>query len=89
RYPDRSHYAIVGGRLRIGIEGRDNKREWRAYVEAINVDRIRVPVTQRAAVLRTLLTPDVRPALLGPPRYAATVNFGRRFEPWITDVAPL
>jgi hypothetical protein len=87
RYPDRQHYVIVRGRLDLMIEGEARNRRPVAQVADIDVDAIRVPYTYRHIVEPYIGTgagyDDWEP------RFAATVHFGRRFEPWIVDLALL
>lgn len=87
RYPDRQRYAIVNGRLNAMIEGDVGRRHMTALVAEIDADSIRVPHQYRSIV-----EPLARPQEYfreREPRFAATVNFGRRFEPWIVDLALL
>lgn len=87
RYPDRQRYAIVNGRLSALIEGPIQRRRLTARLDEMDVNAIRVPHEYR---------PIVEPFVQAPynsadrePRFAATVNFGKRFEPWIVALALL
>jgi hypothetical protein len=87
QYPDRQQYAIANGRLSVMIEGESGRKRVTAQVAGIDVDAIRVPHTYRS-----LVEPYAQAREYGvdrAPRFAATVNFGRRFEPWIVDLALL
>lgn len=87
RYPDRQRYAIVRGRLRVTVQGQPGRKRLVALVAGVDTDTIRVPHAHRAIVepfARSERYFDNRE-----PRFAATVNFGRRFEPWIVDLALL
>lgn len=88
RYADRQRYAIVRGRLSIGVMGQPGRKHLVAHVADIDVATIRVPHTYRA-----LVEPLVRSREYGyssrEPRFATTVNFGRRAEPWIVDLTLL
>jgi hypothetical protein len=79
RYPDRKHYAIVRGRVALS-----NGRYLLPRIEGIDTDTIRVPHAHRAIVERYL---GDRSYERHEPRYAATVNFGRRLEPWIVQLS--
>jgi len=86
RYPDRHTYAIVGGRLDVSVSGEPGRRRLIARVIAIDTDTIRVPHAFRTVIEPFL--PDAPGPLRAPqggPGFAATVHFGRRFEPWVTD----
>jgi hypothetical protein len=79
RYPDREHYAIVRGRVALS-----NGRYLLPRIEGIETDTIRVPHAYRTVVERYL---QDRSYGRHEPRYAATVNFGRRLEPWIVQLS--
>lgn len=87
QYPDRHRYAIVHGRLDVAIQGSPGQKRVIAQVSDLDVDAIRVPHMYRALV--EPFTQSNGYAADGEPRYMATVNFGRRFEPWIVDLALL
>lgn len=80
RYPDRKQYAIVRGTVSLRAES----AKVVAQIDDVNTNVIRVPYAYRAVVEpllgeRTYFTE-------GAPRYAATVQFGRRLEPWIVEL---
>jgi hypothetical protein len=83
RYPDRRHYLIVNARLRPTIiEGPGPKRM------AVNVGELYVKTIRVPHAYRALVEPLVQQGYYdGEPRFTATVNFGRRLEPWIADLA--
>jgi hypothetical protein len=85
KYPDRSRYAIVGGLLRVSVEEVAKQRLLTAHVTRLSVGRINVPHDYRALIVPLIRT-DWRNAD-SPPRYAATVKFGQRLEPWIADMS--
>jgi hypothetical protein len=74
-YPDRNHYAIVRGQIRI-------EPACKGYIRGISIDRINV-----LAVYRRLFEPMFRDH----PRYqrhqkagyTVTIAYGERLEPWI------
>lgn len=81
RYPDRKQYAIVRGRLDL----RPAASKIVAQINGIETDEIRVPYAYRKVVEpyaaeRTYFAEHA-------PRYTATVQFGRRLEPWIVQLA--
>jgi uncharacterized protein DUF4824 len=92
KYPDRSRYAIVRGKVRAYAPapyGQAKERRWRGYIESLDNPRVNVPLEfrkQAGAALRTLPRPQAGPTDAGP-RYEITVAFGKRFEPWVTAVS--
>jgi hypothetical protein len=89
RYPDRHRYAIVGGRLEVSVQGAAGRRRLVARVKDVDVSAIRVPHAYRSVVELFLSNDRYVPGASGESRFVATVNFGRRFEPWIVDFTPL
>jgi hypothetical protein len=86
RYAQRDKYAIVAGRIELAFAslGRSTVSGW---IAGPNVETIRVPHAHRAivepfAANRTYENPK-------DPRFAATVAFGQRFEPWIVDLTKM
>ncbi|MCF8720660.1 DUF4824 family protein [Nitrospina gracilis] len=68
------------------------------YIQKILVDSLHVPHLFRDQFLRLVSKPrywsNARNRRVGKkndmePRYAVTLNYGRRFEPWITEIAEL
>ena len=80
RYPDRKHYAIVRGRIGVGIADGNVVPQ----IEGVDTDTIRVPYAYRALVEHYAAERDYAER---EPRYAATVHFGHRFEPWIVQLS--
>lgn len=87
RYADRERYSIVRGRVRTYVAGEPGRERIAAYPPDLEVDQIRVP-----HAYRTLVEPLRERRGYGyiynqsPPRFSATVSFGRRFEPWIAQM---
>lgn len=91
KYPDRSRNLIV--RAVVGLRYRPASETLPAAIsgeilEVLN-DEIYVPPAQRR-VLEAILGGPQQPAPApdAPPRYAVTLRFGSRYEPWLTSVAP-
>lgn len=91
RHPDRSRYFVVPGR----VDAREVKPGvFQGLVSELRVDSIHVPLRLRpvldeivtAGRLRQETSNSAEP---GPPRFRATVAFGRRGEPWLVDVEKL
>lgn len=81
RYRDRTHYAIVRGRvepmLQRSPDWPDDKSvpEFAGYVDSLSIDGISVP----AGVLPSSVMDDEKVT------YRVQVAWGRRFEPWIVS----
>lgn len=88
RYPDRRQYAVVQGRVGISVRGPDGRERPVLRVHDIDVDAIRVPYEYREIVEPLIRNADTH-YYRREPRFAATVNFGQRYEPWIVDLQPL
>jgi hypothetical protein len=103
RHPDRSRYCIVPGLVRLDVERRAGGRP-RIRGRAVPlIDEIDVPLRLRSRLVPYLPKDtaeqawekvrheDARPPwpAPAPPRYTVTLPFGRHYEPWIVDIAPL
>lgn len=101
RYPDRARVAVVPALVRLVYQGGTDARPARltGYVEPL-VTTIHVPLVLRPALDRVVAAireereradrpDDYRPGEPMPPRYDATLAFGRRHEPWLTAVRAL
>lgn len=84
RYPDRSRFLVVGGRVRPHYPY-DAATRPTGTIASINVDQIHVPVDFRA-----VFEPDgALPASNdNRRRYQVTLAYGRRHEPWIVAAEP-
>jgi len=84
KYPDRTRYAIVQGKVRPSYQsGRGKDARWTGYIEVIENARVNVPLEFRKAVESAPRSiPLATPAGSGP-AFEVTVAFGKRFEPWI------
>jgi hypothetical protein len=70
RYPDKSRYAIVRGKVRVDRWLVKNKGSLNGFVSQLSVPALNVPVE-----LRGVLGRDAS-------GYTTTVAFGQRLEPW-------
>lgn len=71
RYPDRSRYAIVGGRVRPTLYGERGREKVGGHIEALDASTVNVPL-------------ELRPFFEGADsRYEVAVAFGKRLEPWL------
>jgi hypothetical protein len=87
KYPDRSKYAIVGGRVApAGTRYSRTHTDHSGSVSALHADTINVPFELRPVfegAQDRYRRSNARPVVL----YDATVNFGRRLEPWLAAAA--
>ena len=72
RYPDKSRYAIVRGKIRVDRWSAKTKAGLHGYVSELSVSALNVPVELRDVLARNASG------------YGATVIFGQRLEPWFT-----
>lgn len=85
KYPDRSRYLILKGKLRLHKLVRDNQSSLTGYLDQLAIHRINVPYALRGAF-------EAKPAeannpVGGPPAFTATVAVGQRLEPWLEAVS--
>jgi hypothetical protein len=84
KYPDRTRYAIVQGKVRPSYQsGRGKEARWTGFIEVIDNARVNVPLQFRKAVEsapHSIARATASPPL---PAFEVTVAFGKRFEPWI------
>lgn len=85
RYPDRRRYAIVRGRIRPHVAGTGNSLYLTGRVLGPSVDTLHVPLAHRRLLETARAAPGRTPD--AGPRYAVTVAFGKRLEPWIEAVS--
>jgi hypothetical protein len=84
KYPDRSHYAIVPGLVRLASYRRGMDDVPVGYVEDLSVASVNVPALYRAPFASAYKqTGEPRP---GAGNFKVTVAFGKRLEPWIVDL---
>jgi hypothetical protein len=82
-YPDRAHYAIVHGVLRIALDTATG--EVAGYVDGLNIETIRCSESLRSNTVSPAGdTPRRR--FLEKHSYKAVVAFGRRLEPWVLSM---
>jgi hypothetical protein len=88
KYPDRSRYMIVAGRISVVYQGSDTSQAYAGFISGIDITEIHVPLESRP-VLDNLPAPDTdyQYSYGYPPRYAVTLAYGRRYEPWVVDVS--
>lgn len=91
RYPDRARYAIVPGRVQTYVLSEPGgQRRIVAAPPEVSIALIRVPYPYRGVAESLRSEQRYTYYRRGqPPRFSATVNFGRRLEPWITRMEAL
>lgn len=85
RHPDRQQIAVVHGRVRAiwhQPHQQAHRGRWRGYIEAISIDSIHVPLAMRESFEPLLAKRDAEQ----PKRFNVTLAYGKRREPWITEV---
>ncbi|MGH7164244.1 MAG: DUF4824 family protein [Nitrospiraceae bacterium] len=94
-YPDRGKYLIVQAEVRLTVvEAHEEKHgvrhpaSLRGVISAILVDHIAVPRELHSALG---FVRQGQRSFSGhhEPRYRATVNYGRRYEPWVETIQPI
>lgn len=89
-YSDRQRYVILPGRIDVTITGQPGRKRLLARIVELDVRTIRVPHQYRGLVEPLVDSREFHAfASEREPRFAATVHFGRRFEPWIADLSLL
>jgi hypothetical protein len=84
KYPDAGRYAIVRGQVRLESLDR-NSEKVRGYVSGLSVGSINVPFALRDVFGSAEQVNDIDQRNRAP--FEATVAFGKRLEPWITEAA--
>ncbi len=84
KYADRSHYAIVRGIVRLTTERHGSDLLPVGYVSSLSVSDLNIPAEHRAPFASAYKDSDVGAPDAG--KYEAAVAFGKRLEPWITDL---
>ena len=88
KYPDRARYAIVHGRVRpAGVSGREGRGSHGGYVDGIANDNLHAPLEFKPAFEGAVAGYSGQSSTRA--RYEATVQFGKRLEPWIAQAAKL
>ena len=83
KYPDRTRYAIVQGKVRPQyLSGRGKEARWTGYIDDIQNAQVNVPLEFRKA-LESAGRATARAGTPGATPFEVTVAFGKRFEPWI------
>ncbi len=83
KFPDRTRYVIVRGRVRAAISGTTKEAKAVGYVTKLDVGEINVPKLWRAVFRETKDAYMLEPSF----PYQVKVAFGRRLEPWILTAA--
>jgi len=91
RHPDRSRYLVLPGTVHVS---ESSPGVFHGLVSELRVESIHVPLKLRPILDEIVTAERVRRetsdgANLPPPRYRATVSFGRRGEPWLVRMEKL
>ena len=78
KYPDRTRYAIVWGRLRLSVSFDKPEPKVSAYVSELEPSEINIPKAERGAFQEKMGIST--PYSTG--SYDVTLAFGKRLEPW-------
>jgi len=83
KYPDRSRYAIVWGRLRLSVSFDKPEPKVSAYVSELEPSEINIPKAQRSAFQEKMgiSTPYATGS------FDVTLVIGKRLEPWIVSAS--
>ena len=81
KYPDRTHYAIVRGR--VAPSGAQISRNHSGSVSAVSIEAINVPLKLRGAFEGATREGMFEPRPAHKVGYDTTMAFGRRLEPWL------
>ena len=79
QYADRSRFLIARGFVRPQFVARNKQESVYGHISALSVSRINVPVEYQPALQQDGVSNDKM-------RFNATVNWGRRLEPWLADL---
>jgi hypothetical protein len=89
KYPDRSKYAVVPGRVAPAMRFSATGGRHAGYVQAVSIATINVPLALHGAFEGAV--PDVGFPIFTPSgkraRYEARLAFGKRLEPWLMEAA--
>ena len=88
-YPDNSQYILMQALIRPRWNSYQGKQQWEGSIDDLLIDRINIPLNQRAVF--TPLEADPRRDLQDDksPRYSVRVAFGKRAEPWVVGVGEM
>lgn len=98
RHPDRTRVFILPARVAIEHWNIKEEGELHGTIQALLIPRINVPLRHRPLLdgaieqeraTRSADATVTQPAPPRPPRWAMTLAFGRRLEPWIVSVRAL
>lgn len=86
RYPDRSQYAIVRGMVRMHAVQRAGQEtpSVRGRITRVLPGQVHVPRRFHHELAAALEQPRVQTE--APPRYRATLRYGRKGEPWLAGI---
>ena len=92
RYPDRRRYiitpALAGVHLVSSSDESEKKTPKRVqgYVREILIDRIHVPLSKKIPLEKVLTDETYKRGEDGRTHYEVTLQYGKRYEPWIVEI---
>lgn len=86
KYGDRTRFIIVKGLVKIRYIHNKNKKEAFGYISRLSVASIYVPLKHRQIFDSILAQNKFGKKHSGPPRYDATIAYGKRLESYIISV---
>ncbi len=87
KYPGRTHYAIVRGRVKPWLDRKADKEVVVAgHVQNLSVTNLHVPRDLRDG-FAPLADAKLKNRSVDKKKFTATVAIGHRYEPWIVDIA--
>lgn len=90
QYSDNRQYLIARGLVNLRYSGAYNKRPYlEGAIMQLSVSRVNVPLQHAGALAPLLADKTYRRGRKLPPRYAVSLHYGQRYEPWIINVRGL
>ncbi len=86
KYPDRSRYAIVRGKVEPA-EFRHLSGAHRGLISALSIEEVHVPLDMRPVFAGAVPESDYEAQDARKVSYEVMLSFGRRLEPWIASAA--
>lgn len=89
QYPDNKKYLLLKGLIGVNITtNKDKDRMFYGYIRRLSIQTIHIPL-EHHKILEKVMAEDFRLKQDEPPRYAVTLNIGKRLEPWVVGVKKL
>lgn len=90
QYSDNKNYLIARGLVNLRYSGTYHKKPYlMGGIKQLSVTRVNVPLQHTDVLAPLLLDKTYRRGRKLPPRYAVSLYYGLRYEPWIVSVKGL